>query len=362
MSRIDVRPLLRKIGQVVDKHQYARLVVPVTNEPTQIPTVYFLTPDRDIPCGGILVIYRHVDLLNSAGIRAFVLHQRRGFRCSWFANNTQVTDVTTSKVGLGDLLVVTEPDVCLVCDQPPGTRHVVLNQSVSLAWKRDAERVARHYITSPDLAGVVTVSDYCVDLIRYAFEGVPVHRIHPGIDPALFHPGDDFRGRRIAYMPRRGEKEAESLLHLLRGRNVLDGWEIVPLDGLTHNEVAERLRTTQIFLSFSYQEGFGLPSAEAMACGNYVIGYHGFGGREFFLSEFSAPIMTGDILSFANAVEDAIVHTRANPSWCLDRGRAASAFVLAKYSLERERNEVVGTYTELMGRTSISLAGAVGCA
>ena len=98
-----------------------------------------------------------------------------------------------------------------------------------------------------------------------------------------------------------------------------------------------------------------------MACGNYVVGHHGFGGREFFLPEFSAPIETGDVLSFARAVEDAIVQDRANPSWCLDRGRAASAFVLDKYSLERERNEVVSAYAELLNHSSASLVGADKC-
>jgi len=353
MAKSYVNTLL-KIIHAVNERRHARLVIPVTNEPVQAPTIYFLTPDTDIPSGGVLVIYRHVDLLNSAGIRAFVLHQRCGFRCTWFAHDTPVTDVKTARVGRGDLLVVSEPDVCLVCEHPPGMRHVVLNQSVSLTWKRHAERVIHHYTTSPDLAGVVTVSDYCADLLRYAFEGVTIHRIHLGIDPTLFYPGDRPRGRRIAYMPRRGAADAEKVLHLLRGRGMLDGWEVVLLEGLTHVEVAEQLRTTRIFLSFSYHEGFGLPSAEAMACGNYVVGYHGYGGREFFHSKFSASIETGDILSFARAVEDAIIHDHANPSWCLERGRGASAFVLAKYSLARERNEVVSAYTELLDRLSVS--------
>lgn len=354
MAKSYVKTLL-KIIHAVNEYRHARMVLPLISEQTLAPTIYFLTPDTDIPSGGVLVIYRHVDLLNSAGIRAFVLHQQRGFRCTWFAHDTRVTDVKSAKVGQGDLLVVSEPDLCLVCEQPPGTRHVVLNQSVSLTWKRHAEQVVRHYNTSPDLSGVVTVSDYCADLLSYAFERVPVHRVHLGIDPTIFHPGDRPRDRRIAYMPKKGGADAEMVLHLLRGRGMLDGWEILPLEGLTHTEVAELLRTTRIFLSFSYHEGFGLPSAEAMACGNYVIGYHGFGGREFFLPEFSAPIKTGDILSFARAVEDAIVRDGANPSWCLDQGRTASAFVLDKYSLERERNEVVNAYVKLLGHSTASL-------
>jgi glycosyltransferase involved in cell wall biosynthesis len=354
---------LRKIIDTVDEFRHACLSIPVTNEPTQNPTVYFLTPDHDVPSGGIRVIYRHVDLLNSAGIRAFVLHQRRGFRCTWFTHNTQVIDVSEARVGRGDLLVVSEPDVNLICKLPPGVRHVIFNQNTHLTWRRASESVTRHYNTSPDLVGVIVVSDHNKDMLRYAFEGLPVCRIHVSIDPTLFYPGDNVRSRHIAYMSRKGKEDAKNVLHLLRSRGVLDGWEVVPLDGLTHAEVAEQLRTTRIFLAFTYQEGFGLPPAEAMACGNYVIGYHGCGGREFFLPDFSAPIETGDILSFARAVETAVVYDRTNPLWCFDRGQRASAFILAKYSLEQERNEVVNIYTNLMGCSATSLVRTegVGC-
>ncbi len=44
-------------------------------------------------------------------------------------------------------------------------------------------------------------------------------------------------------------------------------------------KVVAALRTTKIHLAFTHQEGFGLTSAEAITCGNYVIGQHGFGGR-----------------------------------------------------------------------------------
>ena len=46
--------------------------------------------------------------------------------------------------------------------------------------------------------------------------------------------------------------------------------------------VADILRESQVFLSFGHPEGFGLPPAEALACGCLVIGYHGGGGREYF--------------------------------------------------------------------------------
>ena len=83
------------------------------------------------------------------------------------------------------------------------------------------------------------------------------------------------------------------------------------MQGLTHAQVAERLRASRIYLAFTHQEGFGLPAAEAMACGNYVIGNHGQAGREFFDSAFSMPIETGNMLGFARAVEAAVENERS---------------------------------------------------
>ena len=58
-------------------------------------------------------------------------------------------------------------------------------------------------------------------------------------------------------------------------------------------------------MSFSQQvilKGFGLPLAEAIACGCIVVGYDGLGSRDFcYPALHSVPF--GDILSFVNTLE-----------------------------------------------------------
>jgi hypothetical protein len=207
-----------------------------------------------------------------------------------------------------------------------------------------ADQVTRLYSANPDLVGVVAVSKHSQEMLKYAFGGRPIERIHQSIDSALFHPGERPGAQRIAYMPRRAREDAQLVLQLLHARGVLNDWDVAALDGLSHAEVAVELRNSRIFLAFTYQEGFGLPAAEAMACGNYVIGYHGFGGREFFRPEFSAPMETGDVLGFARAVERVVNKEREEADWCWHRGRRASEFILSEYSRERERSEVIATY------------------
>jgi glycosyltransferase involved in cell wall biosynthesis len=342
------RSLFRRMSEAKDRRRRRRLEIQVSNEKTSTPTVYFLTPDHPEPSGGIRVIYRHVDILNAAGISSFVLHHRPGFRCEWFEHETRVTDIASATLRGGDLLVVPEVDIDLLLQLPRGTRHVIFNQNSHLTWKRPVHQVARLYAANPGLAGIITVSRHNQEMLGWAFGETLIRRIHLGIDPALFHPGSEPSRQRIAYMPRRGREDARQVLEMLEARGILDGWEVVPLDRLTHSQVADRLRTTRVFLAFTHQEGFGLPPAEAMACGNYVIGNHGFAGREFFRPEFSAPIESGDILGFASAVERAILAERHQPGWCRDRGLEASRFVLSEYSPAREREDVTNIYSELL--------------
>ncbi len=312
------------------------------------PTIFFLTPDYPVPAGGIQVIYRHVDILNSAGIAAFVLHQRRGFRCSWFDNETPVCYIDDTRVLRGDLLVLPEINVSVASELPAGIRYAVFNQNSHLTWKNSSEAVRRAYRASADFAGVLTVSKHNSDMLRYAFPEIEISRVHLGIDPKTFYPANAPRPKRIAYMPRRGLDDATQVLRLLERRNALDGWEIVALNGLSHQQVAEELRRTRIFLAFTRQEGFGLPAAEAMACGCYVIGNDGFAGSEFFKDEFASSVPTGDVLGFAESIERVVKREMAEPGWCESHGARASEHIHAEYRLIRERDEVVSVYMSFL--------------
>ena len=341
------RTLYHSARQAFERYQRPRPKIPVSSR-SSTPTVYFLTPDYDTPAGGVRVMYRHVDLLNEAGIEAAVLHQRKGFRCTWFDNTTRVTDIRSSAVGPDDILVVCELDVDIVTRLQQRVRHIVLNQSGYETWTRRGDDVARHYADAADLMGVIVVSEYSARMLTYAYPGLTIRRIRNGIDHTRFYPASEPRARRISYHPRRGHRELEHVVHMLRARGVLRDWELFSLDGLNQADFGAGLRSSRIYLSLSYWEGFGLTSCEAMASGSYVIGFHGFGGREFMRPEFSCPVETGDVIAVAEAVERVIAEDSHDEQWCEERGRLASAFVLDRYSEERERDSIVSAYRDLL--------------
>jgi Glycosyl transferases group 1 len=314
------------------------------------PTAWFICPDFKPPSGGIRKLYRSVDVLNEAGFPAAIMHKRPGFRCTWFDNQTRVISSSRAVVSHRDVIVVPEIYGRSICALPRGVRQVIFNQNAYLmleSLRRDPA-VAAPYIDNPDLSAVLVVSEDNARVVEYAFPGAPVRRIRPGFDPALFHPPVEPKQRRIAYMPRKRAQEAAHVLDLLRFRGVLDGWEIIGIDGRTEAEAANMLRATQIFLSFSRLEGLGHPPLEALACGALVIGYHGFGGREYFRPPFAIAVEDGDAVGFARAVENLIRLATDDPPTVAAATAAGARFIHERYSRDTERQDLLDVFVPLL--------------
>jgi len=52
--------------------------------------IYFICTDNKEPIGGIKQLYRQVDILNNNGFNAFIVHRKKGFRHTWFPNETKI--------------------------------------------------------------------------------------------------------------------------------------------------------------------------------------------------------------------------------------------------------------------------------
>jgi glycosyltransferase involved in cell wall biosynthesis len=130
-------------------------------------------------------------------------------------------------------------------------------------------------------------------------------------------------------------------------RGCLERWEPVEINDLSESATAEALRTSSIFLSFSEQEGFGLPPAEAMASGCYVVGYTGLAGREYFDAAICTPVEEGNVLAFAMAVEQAMGRYEADPRAFRQIGLSAAARINARYSRQALREDLTSFYQSL---------------
>ena len=199
-----------------------------------------------------------------------------------------------------DLLVIPELSAYRVPEIAPGIPKVIFNQNHFNTFRGMTSNSADVY-HHDDVKGVVVVSEESASFFRFAFPDVHVERLRYGIDSHLYHPQDP-KSRAVVYMPRKRANEVADVLALLQLHGALDRWQLLAIDGVDEASAAAILRRSQVFLCFSYREGFGLPPAEAMAAGCVVVGFDGFGGHELF-RDHGIAISEGDVVAFARAVE-----------------------------------------------------------
>ena len=350
--------------------------------------LYYLCPDYSGNAGGIRVIYRHVDLLRSNGYDAFVVHERQGFRDTSFENETPVIawsrhrhsvhDSLASRATRSirrnlrrmpppasplhlreppcfaieptDVVVIPEvfgPDLARIA---PGVPKVIFVQNPYAAffgYPADPRSVVPPY-RHPEVVASFLTSEDTRRVMEYTFPGLKGYRVRWSLNRTHYHLELN-KVEQIAYMPRKGADDARQVLAMLASRGSLADFRIRPIVNLDETGVAACMRESLIFLSLGQHEGLPLPPAEAMACGAIVVGYDGFGGREYMLPEFAFPVPAGDRMEFARTLERVIALQREKPDELRDRATRASAFVTELLSRSREEQELLGAWDEILG-------------
>ena len=301
-------------------------------------------PDTNHTIGGVKQIYRQVELLHQQGWDAHVLQERPGFRPDWFSSQAPVLDLA-SYLASGpsaerDLIVLPETWLTNVPGYLPGIPKVIFNQNAfytfGLEGRCEADTLQLYH--HADIRGVVTVSQDSRALLVHGC-GIATERCHVvinGIDPALFY-APELKLRRIVFMGRKHADHLRKVALMARRRPSLARYSFRELPRLTHQEVAQELREALLFLSCGHPEGFGLPLAEAIACGCLVVGYHGLGGRDFALPHMHC-VEFGDLLGFVDGIEAELRRFEQAPAAVAHERCQASRSLQERYSPEAERS------------------------
>lgn len=265
-------------------------------------------PPSNTPAGGVKVIYRHAALLNAIYNNSFVWHVNDPqFRCTWFENSTQT--ISTNQLSPAtDLIVIPEIwasqhvkylkelgfKVCIFVQNAYMT-HVNLSPEIPNAILKSYQ----------DADLILSISEDSSEYIKEVF-GISDDKIilqRCSVELELFKPSK--KRKIITYMPRKMGQHSMRVVSALEPL-LPDGWSISAIDNLTESEVARVLSESIIFLSFSEFEGLGLPPIEAAICGNFVVGYHGQGGKNFWDDPIFTNVDQGDIRKFISATLDKI--------------------------------------------------------
>ncbi len=192
---------------------------------------------------------------------------------------------------------------------------------------------------------VMTVSDDSAELLRFAFPGLDVAVVPYSIDPDLFHPSTGHPAEAARPDAPQTPKGCGQIVRLLGDR--LAAWEVVRIEGVSEEETAALLRSSPIFLALGKEEGFGLPAAEAMASGCYVIGFSGFGGRVLFDPSWSTPVEDGDLLSAARAVATTMADFEREPNVVRSAAAVASENILGRFTPQRQLQDLIAFHRQI---------------
>jgi len=313
--------------------------------------VYFWVPDVNHASGGIRAVYRLVDACNAVGTAAAVMHQRRGFRASWFENSSRVVAAQDVRVTGADVLVLSELDAPTMLDTTPGVTKVVLNQHQY--WTFVSGPVDyRHQ----DVAQVIAVSEDGVRYLSKAFPGLAPARLRYAVDTSLFRPRDEQRDRSVVFLGTKGGGPRAQVFALLKNSSVAADWKLEALSGLKQEQMAARLATAGVLASFSEFEGFQMLLTEAMASGCAVVGFTAGGGAEYLTDEVAWPVPAGDIVGFVERLEEVFMLYETDPGAVARKTRSAVELVRERYTLENEASDILAALQPALDRARSGLA------
>ncbi len=310
-------------------------------------------PDTDHPIGGVKQIYRQAELLKNHGFDACVVQQQQGFRPSWFESSADVIDVdayiASGPNAENDLIVLPETWLKNVPSYLPGIPKVIFNQNAFYTFGLNGEcnSDTLELYNHSDIQGVVCVSE---DNRRLMVEGCGIDSrrcqvVLNGIDPTLFY-APLIKSRRIVFMGRKHADDVRKVVIMAQNNPDFSGYRFEELQRMTHAEVAEQLRNSLLYLSCGHPEGFGLPLAEAIACGCLVVGYHGLGGRDYAIPHIKS-VEFGDLLGWLTNMRAELRRFETEPEAVIQERCLASRTIQAQFSLVRESErclEVWGHY------------------
>jgi glycosyltransferase involved in cell wall biosynthesis len=322
------------------------------------PKLFYYCYSHDKPTGGQKHTYRHVDVLNSCGYEAFVLHREKDYRLKWFENSTRVIDSEHFDRIFDaerDYLVLPE-DLALKILDFPG-RKVIFNKGIYNGFRSFGP--AKPYLypyLNKDVVGVLSVSDHNIDHLRFAYPHLPVLRVCYAIDSQIFRyiPLSE-KKRKIAYTPK-CEGSLLSLFHILQSRadqglNSLKEFEWVALKNKTEEDAAATLQESLLFVFLSVEEGLPRTPIEAMACGCLVVG-HGSGPLKEVLP-FEYQFEYGNIIRVAEFIEHVVAVFVREPC-TLGALCAAGHRQAVKYSADQEKKSILNAWEQIFAHQGYS--------
>ncbi len=188
---------------------------------------------------------------------------------------------------------------------------IFVQNGYSISFTNDEKKLNKAYTNA---SFILSYSDDITQCIRLTFPKLKtkIIKIKYSIEPHRKH--STLRKKKlITYMSRKLPLHSFHVVSFLR-KHLPKGWALKDLNNISEKEVYKNLSNSRIFLAFSNLEGLPLPPVEAALARNYVIGYTGEGGKDYWKKPIFTEVYSGDIRYFVKQVIKKISEINLNKS------------------------------------------------
>lgn len=305
---------IKKILGISTRNAHRPIDYEISKKNDNFKNVIFYLPAADYPSGGVIVAHDHSDAINKledSVVRSMVMYPSDiNFSPNLFAHNSIfkrdfIFDVEKDFVILPEVMVLRYAADLYKNNIKYGI-HVQNGYLMDLELRSNHGSFSQLKDAYQNASLIIGNSIDTIDNIKYVFPecSEKVIRSYFVINKHKYQPTRDKKNI-ITYMPRKLAKHSQHVLFFLNEK-IPDNWKIVPIDGVTEQEVYDIFYESKIFLSFSEFEGLAMPPAMAAMSGNKVIGYTGEANKEYFHLPCFDEVPCGDIKLFATKVIETI--------------------------------------------------------
>lgn len=292
------------------------------------------------PIGGVGALMEYIYSINQiAGISAGAVLSDSPYIKDWLESSFSDIDIYPTNHEAGEKDVIIIPEVCpdVAKNYPKAKKYLsVLN------WKYYEDSLGRNDPAQLGYQHIVTNSLYGHNYLKHKNVTLPITIVSPIINQDLHSITKSFNDRphnSIVILNRKNTHHIQPILNYLKDKI----HQVTIVNNINPDSLADIFNNNQIFISLGYPEGFGLPAAEAMACGCIVVGFTGGGGTDFLFhkkNSFLAPDGDEkDLLHNLDYVLNELSFTEKR-----DISGRASNFILNKYSKINNFKQIYGLF------------------
>lgn len=282
-----------------------------------MPNIFYVNP-HSVISGGNKIVYEHCNYLAKKYQKCFIVSNDEV--PGWMDVNAFFLDQETAmKIMQPEDIVLFhwDDDIKFVMKCPAQNKFYLVQ-----SYEHKNEKIFKLPLN------FISVSSYIKNHTKDTYN-VDSNLVMNGIDMSIFYPRKVKRNNKRIFAidmgGMKGVQDVKAAEQIVKKER--DDLEFVYLKGLTPDQIATEYSKSEIFISASWFEGFGLPVLEAMLCGAAVICTDSKGVDDFAFNEKNClKIPIKDPKSMAKAILDLMSNDKKRDKFKKEGQKVAKTF------------------------------------